>query len=59
VKISERVDEKRQKEELEGRTMDCSTGEGGRVKRVRIRIENSDAEVNNTGIKMKKKKETQ
>jgi hypothetical protein len=39
--------------------MDCSTGEGGRVKRVRIRIENSDAEVNNTGIKMKKKKETQ
>jgi hypothetical protein len=32
------VDEKEQKELLKGRTMDCSTGEGGKVKRVRIGI---------------------
>jgi hypothetical protein len=38
LKIRVRVNEKRQKELLGGRTMDCSTGEGGKVKRVRIRI---------------------
>jgi hypothetical protein len=37
-KDGERVDEKWQKELLEGRTMDCSTGEGRKVKRVKIRI---------------------
>jgi hypothetical protein len=34
----ERVDEKGQKESLGGRTMDCSTGQGGKVKGVRIGI---------------------
>jgi hypothetical protein len=32
------VDEKGQKEDLGERTMDCCTGEGGKVKRVRIGI---------------------
>jgi hypothetical protein len=36
VKTGERVDEKRQKEYLGGRKMDCSIIEGGRVKKVRI-----------------------
>jgi hypothetical protein len=34
--MRERVEEKGQKESLGGRTMDCSIGEGGKVKRVRI-----------------------
>jgi hypothetical protein len=34
----ERVEEKGQKEQLGGRTLDCSTREGGRVKRMRIGI---------------------
>jgi hypothetical protein len=34
----ERVDEKGQKEQLGGRTMDCSTGKGGKVKGVRLGI---------------------
>jgi hypothetical protein len=33
-----KVDEKGQKEYLGRRTMDCIIGEGGKVKRVRIRI---------------------
>jgi hypothetical protein len=33
-----RLNEKGQKEYLGGRTMDCGTGEGGKVKRVRIGI---------------------
>jgi hypothetical protein len=41
---------------LRGRTIDCSTGEGGRVKRMREGLESSDDGVNNTGIKKKKKK---
>jgi hypothetical protein len=32
------VDEKGQKEYLEGRTVDCSTGEGGKVKRMKTGI---------------------
>jgi hypothetical protein len=56
VKTGERVDEKGQKEKLGGRTMDCSTGVGGIVKRMRIRIENSDDRVNNTGIKKRERK---
>jgi hypothetical protein len=31
--------------------MDCSTGEGGRVKGVRIWVRNSDGEVNSTETK--------
>jgi hypothetical protein len=50
VKMRERVDEKGQKKCLGRRSMDCSTGEGGKVKRGRIGKENSDGEVNNTGI---------
>jgi hypothetical protein len=38
VKTKERVDEKGKKEKFGGRTMDCSIGEGGRVKRKRIGI---------------------
>jgi hypothetical protein len=30
--------------------MDCSTGEGGKVKREEEGLENSDGVVNNTGI---------
>jgi hypothetical protein len=51
------VEKKGQKEYFGERTMDCSTGEGGRVKMMRIgMIENSDAGVNNTGIKKEKEK---
>jgi hypothetical protein len=32
------VEEKEQKEYLGGRTIDCSTGEGGRVQKMRIGI---------------------
>jgi hypothetical protein len=32
------VDEKGQKEQLEGRTMNCSIIKGGKVKGVRVRI---------------------
>jgi hypothetical protein len=36
VKVGGRVDKKGQQEYLGRRTMDCSTGEGGRVKEVRV-----------------------
>jgi hypothetical protein len=36
VKTGGRVDEKGQKEYLGGRIMDCGTGEGGSMKRIRI-----------------------
>jgi hypothetical protein len=37
--------------------MDCSTGEGGKVNRVRKGLENREGEVSNTGIlKIKQKK---
>jgi hypothetical protein len=38
MKTGERVDEKEQKERLGGRTMDCSKGDRGKVKRVRTGI---------------------
>jgi hypothetical protein len=38
VKIGEKVNEKGQKEKLGCRTMDCATGEEGKVRRVRIGI---------------------
>jgi hypothetical protein len=31
--------------------MDCSTGEGGKVKKVRIGIRDNDGEITNTRIK--------
>jgi hypothetical protein len=34
----ERVEEKGKKKQLEGRTMDCSTGKEGRLNRMRIGI---------------------
>jgi hypothetical protein len=44
---------------LGGSTIDCSTGEEGKVKRVRIRIRECDGKVNKGMIIRKRKKGTQ